>query len=706
MLTSSSSNSSSDFNPQFSYARLHFLIAYRNIDDRKKINNILKSIPPEKLYDVFKIQDSANNNLLATAFFLNDISIFRSLLLFLSSTPNLLQELLTQENKDGHSILLQAISHNKIEFVKEILSSFLYVNNFEIVKEILSSLSSSPKLLRGLLIQDNQKIYSIFQQIFLSDRMEIVKEILLSLSLYPRLLQEFLIQESKDGYPNFQLAVFNSRIEIVKEILLSLSLYPVILQELLIQENIKGYSILKEAIINDRTDIIKEILLSPSLSPDVLRELLIQGDEYGYSILQQAVLNGGIEIVNEILSSLSSFPDLLQEILEQKNKSNETAIFCALKRIIKKNDPNDKIPDEILKIIVKKQFVIDLDESQKKVLIEYAKNLILLNLMTLEQFGFIDKKLVKILDEKISSSESLSSNPISQIYQQQLIKINSNEPIMIKDNKSLYLYRAEVQEHHACLVFCVDNETKKLLSINYCDGNLYDKLGDRRFNGWTRRSFGVRQLEPEDNITFSAEFVKKIIDENFKKNIEELKLPLCVDGKEINIKKRTDCIDIKPQSRGNCTLKTSNILARYLFLMVMNKDYHQYYEEFKQDLRKEVINAIPKCYEEIDKLIGTKVANHLMIKENMQKLADSKFGRKQHLEFKKALKYFEDHNLKQIRDEDLAMSSKTNPDIKQEPHRLPIPVSMPSPKIKANCINSLIAMVKSKISPKNQGKNT
>jgi hypothetical protein len=191
MLTSSSSNSSSDFNPQFSYARLHFLIAYRNIDDRKKINNILKSIPPEKLYDVFKIQDSANNNLLATAFFLNDISIFRSLLLFLSSTPNLLQELLTQENKDGHSILLQAISHNKIEFVKEILSSFLYVNNFEIVKEILSSLSSSPKLLRGLLIQDNQKIYSIFQQIFLSDRMEIVKEILLSLSLYPRLCKSF-----------------------------------------------------------------------------------------------------------------------------------------------------------------------------------------------------------------------------------------------------------------------------------------------------------------------------------------------------------------------------------------------------------------------------------------------------------------------------------------------------------------------------------
>ena len=145
----------------------------------------------------------------------------------------------------------------------------------------------------------------------------------------------------------------------------------------------------------------------------------------------------------------------------------------------------------------------------------------------------------------------------------------------------------------------------------------------------------VRSYELKNDITFSTEFAKKFIEENFKgKDIDDLKLPFKVDNSDIEIKKITHSIDSSIQSRGNCTFKSSNILARLLFEKISQEDHHLHYKKFKVDLRGHIIKSLEQDYCKIKEQFGEKFVDYLAIKENLQKIANEKFGKKNSKIFK------------------------------------------------------------------------
>ena len=495
---------------------------------------------------------------------------------------------------------------------ENLLASAISPNDIEIFKFLLSSLSSTPEDLREVLISKNEQGNSALHQAIILNKPEIVKEILSSTPT--AILLDILLQKDKDGFNSIYLAIILNKVEIIKEILSSTPL--VILREVLTHENKRGNSALHQAIISNKTEIVKEILSSQYISPE-----------------------------------------LLSEVLQQRNKKRELPIFCALKEILTNDDPDNKNPDEILKLLIKNQFEIELSDSQKDILIKYAKNYILLNLMSEEKYGFTAKILIKILNEIITDDEKLSSNPIAKIYQEELIKFNSDQPIITNSNKSLYLYTANPLDHHSYLVFEVDQTTNKLLSINYCDGNFYPKLLDKKVNYDSRRSYGVRKYQPSDDIQFTTDFAKKFIAENFSgKDIDDLKLPFKIDDQEFKIKKRIDSIDTVPQSRGNCSFKTSNLQARYLFQEITSEDHHPHYQKFKEDLRVHVILGFAENYQQIKDQFGEKFVDHLEIKEKLQKIALTKFG-------KKNSKIFEEILKKISRDDVLSFQDRPDPEI-------------------------------------------
>ena len=538
------------------FIELYIHIKNNNLNDLKLVINFLRqNNSSDQFSSIFKIQDARGENLLASAISPNDIEIFKFLLSSLSSTPEVLREVLTSKNKQGNSALHQAIISNKPEIVKEILSS-------------------TPTAI----------------------------------------LLDILLQKDEDGFDSIYLAIILNKVEIIKEIL--------------------------------------------SSTPNAIhRDVLTHDNKHGNSALHQAIISNKPEIVKEILSSQSISPELLSEVLQQRNKKRELPIFCALKEILTNNDPDNKNPDEILKLLIKNQFEIDLNDSQKDILTKYAKNYILLNLMSEEKYGFTAKILIKILNEIITDDEKLSSNPIAKIYQEELIKFNSDQPIITNSNKSLYLYTANPLDHHSYLVFEVDQTTNKLLSINYCDGNFYPELLDKKVNYDSRRSYGVRKYQPSDDIQFTTDFVKKFIAENFKnKDINDLKFPFKIDDQEFKIKKRIDSIDTVPQSRGNCTFKTSNLQARYLFQEITSEDHHPHYQKFKEDLRVHVILGFAENYQQIKDQFGEKFVDHLEIKEKLQKIALTKFG-------KKNSKIFEEILKKISRDDVLSFQDRPDPEI-------------------------------------------
>ncbi len=579
------------------FIELYIHIKNNNLNDLKLVINFLsQNNSSDQFSSIFKIQDAQGENLLASAISPNDIEIFKFLLSSLSSTPEVLREVLTSKNKQGNSALHQAIISNKPEIVKEILSS-------------------TPTAI----------------------------------------LLDILLQKDEDGFDSIYLAIILNKVEIIKEILSSTPL--VILREVLTHENKRGNSALHQAFISDKPEIVKEILSSLSSTPEILREVLTHENKHGNSALHQAIISNKPEIVKEILSSQSISPELLSEVLQQRNKKRELPIFCALKVILYNDDPDNKNPDEILKLLIKNQFEIHLNDSQKDILTKYAKNYILLNLMSEEKYGFTAKILIKILNEIITDDEKLSSNPIAKIYQEELIKFNSDQPIITNSNKSLYLYTANPLDHHSYLVFEVDQTTNKLLSINYCDGNFYPKLLDKKVNYDSRRSYGVRKYQPSDDIQFTTDFAKKFIAENFSgKDIDDLKLPFKIDDQEFKIKKRIDSIDTVPQSRGNCTFKTSNLQARYLFQEITSEDHHPHYQKFKEDLRVHVILGFAENYQQIKDQFGEKFVDHLEIKEKLQKIALTKFG-------KKNSKIFEEILKKISRDDVLSFQDRPDPEI-------------------------------------------
>ena len=113
-------------------------------------------------------------------------------------------------------------------------------------------------------------------------------------------------------------------------------------------------------------------------------------------------------------------------------------------------------------------------------------------------------------------------------------------------------------------IFHVDNEDGsesegKLKSISYCDGNqTYNMEKDLRFND--KYIYGVTTYELTNPIDFSEKIAINLVDKNAKdKNSSPDQEISGIDYSKI-----TYSIPIKEQERGNCALKSFNVLLRFI----------------------------------------------------------------------------------------------------------------------------------------------
>ena len=493
-------------------------------------------------------------------------------------------------------------SHSTQQFDLYLQDKLSHINNaidFNDINELKNILNSiPPEILRDVLTYKNEQGNSVLHQAITLDKPEIVKEILLSTP--PEILRDIIIQKDKDDFDSIYLATILNKAEIVKAIL-------------------------------------------SSAPPEILRNVLTHKNKHGKSALHQAIESNKPEIVKAILSSTPS--EILSFILQYKNKLNENLIIIAVKKIIDSEDLHEKEKsEEILKLIFKKQFNHDIDDEQKTIIVNYVKNHMLLNLMSLDTYSTSEKVVINILKEVVNSKAELQSNPISQIYRDEIKKILTKEPIDLADNKCLFICSADVFNHASYLAFCVDKTNNKLLSITYCDGNYYDELGDKKVSLLSQslefnRFYGVRSYEVRDDILFSDDFAKKFVEENFKgKDFYQFKFPFQIDGRDIRFGNITHSIDTQIQSRGNCAFKSLNLLARFLFEQTTRLDHHVYYKKFKNDLREHVIKGLGQDYQKIKEAFGQDFVDSLAIKENLQKFSETKFGRKKSETFDIALK--------------------------------------------------------------------
>jgi len=431
-------------------------------------------------------------------------------------------------------------------------------------------------------------------------------------------------------------AIISADANETKGILLSLETQPDIFREAVMQKNIIGNSILHETLYLNKVEVNKEILSFLTQYPDILQEVLLQKNIIGNSVIIQAIDYGNVEIVENILLTIDKKTQDI--ILEEPDLSGDKALIFAIKAIVT-NNASSKNHEDILKLIIKNKFDINIDKSKVLALSIFYKNHALLALMSNKSYGLGNiinpNILVKILNEVIASSksESLQDNLISQIYCHDIVKVDSNQPILTHDNQCLYLYSSKLLQHCSFIIFNVDLETKNLKSISYCDGNFYDDLKDVRPDSnstMSPRLYGVREFELEDKYEFSEDFAKKFINENFKeKNIYSLQLPFKFKSQTLKIKTRYESIDTKEQLRDNCSFKSANILARYLLQKISGEDYSKDYQDFKRELRKQVIEGLDDDYKKIKEQFGEKFLEFLGIKLRLNEIVGQKFGEKE-----------------------------------------------------------------------------
>jgi len=603
-----------------------FIQALGDLKDFEFVEKILSSLQtnPEVLRQVVLMQvGKFNDSALNLLFLRGEAEKAEKILSSLQTHPDILKEVLMQKNNSGSSVLIKAIDSQKPE----------------IVEKILSSLQTHPDILKEVLMHKNNSGNSVLIKAIDSKKPEIVEEILSSLQTHPDILCQVLKQVDKNNLSALHGVILVDNSEITEKILSSLQAHPKILREVLMQKNNYCNSALYHAIFKENLHIVKNILSSLQTHPDFLKEVLMQKNNSGSSVLIKAIDSQKPEIVEEILSSLQTHPDILKEVLMQKDDSGDKALFKAIQNVVANNYENTK-PEEILKLLVDNQFKnIHIDQEKILVLTSFYKNHALLALMSQGRYGIGSKKtphfLTKILNEVVASSErkALRENPISEIYASQIPKVNSNQPINIDANQALYIYKSNVLEHNSYVIFNVEQATNKLKSISYCDGNFFPGLGDERPHPdslLSPRTFGVREFELKEDHEFSAEFAQEFIKENFQgKDINSLQLPFVVDSKPIKIKGVIKTTETKKQSRGNCSFKSGNILVRYLLLKLTGQDYSQDYQQFKKQLRFQVVEGLVQNYRIIKEQLGEEFVEHLGIKERLEKVAKEKFGKKE-----------------------------------------------------------------------------
>lgn len=425
----------------------------------------------------------------------------------------------------------------------------------------------------------------------------------------------------KNGYlhPIFY-AIDNEKIEIIKSMIR-------IDREILNKKNRDDLTPIFYAIKLDKKNVIKAMIEG---NPEVLS----QRDEFKNPPIFYAIK---LNKKNAIKAMIEANP----EVLEQQNKHGSSPFFSA----IKFNKP--KIEQEIasygcfscfrregdrpnmaLNIIARAEIGRDLTDIEKENLKEFAINFSLLKnfyyekAQALKDRGDVKKILASSIPE-VTSEQSELYQDFTEIYQE--ITTNNNPEITyIKDGKvnSMHVYDSHLTDHISYFIFHVNDENK-LTAISYCDGNRIDDV--RKIEGSENHINGITTYQLQTPRTFyknfAGEFVKNIskksADDFDKKILNNKAFPVGL----IDYSKTTFSIPTKKQLRGNCTLKSPNILARSLLEQKSGEKIFDFdvddkktigkgtevYKEFKQKMAEKVTQKVIDAGKKIDKNIYDKL---------------------------------------------------------------------------------------------------
>jgi ankyrin repeat protein len=392
---------------------------------------------------------------------------------------------------------------------------------------------------------------------------------------HPRVLK----QEDKMGLTPVFYAIANNKLNALEKIIQH---HPEVLE----QKDKMGLTPVFYAIKKENFDALEKIIQH---HPEVLEQEYIKD----FTPVFYAIKKENFDVLKKIISDN---PEIL--------KQNYNQLLYSLKQYAEKSSEKNK---EILQFFFKKQIGRDLEEDEISNLGEFVKSYNFLKLFYSPAMGikedYFKPILLSFLPEETSLEDNLTKK-LLKIYKK--IAQEKSPVIKFADKSRLHVYNAELLDHTSYFIFHV-NADNKIIKISYCDGNNFEN--GNIFHNFSQMdySYGVKTFEAKELIEFSEEFVKIHI----KKSSKEIS-PKEFYHKNLNLGKIRS-ISTKKQSRGNCTLKSINILARFLLeqqektplfifdsaLGVQAGDGYGPYKHLKQRMVDQASEKLIECVEKL-----------------------------------------------------------------------------------------------------------
>jgi len=342
------------------------------------------------------------------------------------------------------------------------------------------------------------------------------------------------------------------------------------------------------------------------------------------------------------------------EVLKQQDKHGSSPFFYAIK--FNKPEIEQEIvssdcfscfrmneqPQTTLNIIARAEIGRDLTDIEEENLKEFAINFSLLKNLYYKKAQDLKDRLdvKKILAPSIpdfTSGQSDLYRDFTEIYQE--ITTNNNPEIThIKDGKvnSMHVYDSRLTDHISYFIFHVNDENK-LTAISYCDGNRIDDT--RKIEGSENHINGVTTYQLKTPQAFSKNFAEELVKNISNKSADDFDKKIANNTAFpeglIDYSKTTFSIPTKKQLRGNCTLKSPNILARFLLEQKSGEKIFDFdvdekktigrgievYKEFKQKMAEKVTQKVIDAGEKIDKNIYDKLRVSSIFQDIVENIA-------------------------------------------------------------------------------------
>jgi len=303
---------------------------------------------------------------------------------------------------------------------------------------------------------------------------------------------------------------------------------------------------------NVNADFFKNVI--DLIDNDELNQILTFKTNNQFSLLDKIILKNRPDLLNLVLEKCSNILDYCDDI-SIMNSSLEAKNF-------------KKYPEFAIDIVLKKKFgLTPADEDNNKLFRDFfdASNILLL---TNNDQSFsnnflnilpIYSRLNRYRDEKLAEP-----NEYPKIFEL-VYELFKNPDLQIKfpNNNKLFVFSSNIQGHASFFLFNLD-ENNHLTSVTYCDGNKHDQrqIIDEEHD----QIYGATTYQLKSPIQYYGAFMKDFLDlnkspDNFEYFYERggVLFPNSVEIAETKFS-----VPTKFQTRGNCSIKSLNILAQFI----------------------------------------------------------------------------------------------------------------------------------------------